>query len=688
MAVPASLESHGTASGSADDHFFQHHGVWAPGVRLFRQLNFRGKALIVSACFLLPIALLGFGWFKGISESIAFSAKERDGVAFVREVAPLQLLLMQQRTLLLAQPPGAPATAALATLRQEISARLKRIEAAQVASGNTMGTAKALEALKPALAAAEHPATAVWATFEAQNKAVEAAIALLSQVTDGSNLTLDPDIDTYYLMDGALMRLPHLLDHTGRLHDLGTALAHGLPRDGMIDDAMTRGEMYGDLLEGDLEGAIAKVEGEHPGTRAALRYDEARTAVHAVHDATATDPDAARLGLVGAAADQALAALQTRLLDRLDELLADRVSGMAFRRQAMGATVLLSLVAAGYLFWSFYLVVQGGLAEVRRHLAAMTYGDLTTHPHPWGSDEAAQLMVSLSEMQESLRRIVSEVRQGSDEILHASTEIAEGALDLSARTEQTAASLEQTAASMEQIGGTVRSTADNAGQAAQIALENSQVASDGGRVMTEVVQTMAGIGESSARINEIIGTIDGIAFQTNILALNAAVEAARAGDAGRGFAVVASEVRALAQRSGAAAREIKSLIQASVDQVQGGTETVSRARVSIDQVVSNAQRIGDLIGEIATGAREQTLGMAQIGQAAQELDRSTQGNAALVEQTAAASQALRDQAQQLSQRVSRFRLPDGAVAAVAADVAGADASNRTVAAIVQAQRGL
>ncbi|MCP5269868.1 MAG: CZB domain-containing protein [Burkholderiaceae bacterium] len=381
--------------------------------------------------------------------------------------------------------------------------------------------------------------------------------------------------------------------------------------------------------------------------------------MHRFHETAQANDDAARIQQEGTQVIDAMLASQSLMLDQLDGLLAARVAGMHANQAMVAAVIVVTLSLAAYLFYSFYLVMNGGLKEVTRHLQAMTGGDLTTHPEPWGQDEAARLMVSLREMQASLRAIVHEVRNGSDEILHASSEIASGAMDLSSRTEQTAANLQQTAASMEEISGTVKNTAAHAEQAADLSRTNANAASDGGQVMTQMVRTMDGIGQSSARIGEIIGVIDGIAFQTNILALNAAVEAARAGDAGRGFAVVASEVRSLARRSSEAAREIKTLIQTSVEQSQEGTKVVGQARQAMERVVSNAGEVSALIEQIATGTREQSQGVEEVGRAAQELDQTTQSNAALVEQTAAAAAALKEQAQTLSGRVARFKLPEG-----------------------------
>jgi methyl-accepting chemotaxis protein len=300
--------------------------------------------------------------------------------------------------------------------------------------------------------------------------------------------------------------------------------------------------------------------------------------------------------------------------------------------------------------------MHGGLREVRNHLEAITNGDLTGNPRPWGRDEAADLMTALASTQASLRGIVQDVRAASDEIVAASAAIQADAQDLAGRTERSAASLQETAASMEEIASTVKQTADSAGRAADVATSNAQVADRGGQVIRAVVSTMGDINASSARIGEIIGTIDGIAFQTNILALNAAVEAARAGEQGRGFAVVAAEVRSLAQRAAAAAKEIKGLITTSVERVAQGTQTVDGAGQTMMELVDNARRMSELVGEISVAAREQTIGVAQVGSGIGDLDRATQHNAALVERAASAASQLRARADALAARVARFRL--------------------------------
>ena len=296
------------------------------------------------------------------------------------------------------------------------------------------------------------------------------------------------------------------------------------------------------------------------------------------------------------------------------------------------------------------------LHEMLGHFNAIAAGDLTHSIEVKSRDEMGVLMAGLQKMQTSLIETVSRVREGSAAIATASSQIATGNLDLSSRTEEQASSLEETASSMEELTSTVKQNADNARQANQLAVTASDVAIKGGNVVSQVVDTMGSINESARKIVDIISVIDGIAFQTNILALNAAVEAARAGEQGRGFAVVASEVRNLAQRSAAAAKEIKTLIGNSVEKVDVGAKLVDQAGATMQEIVASVKRVTDIMGEITAASAEQTSGIEQINTAIAQMDQVTQQNAALVEEAAAAAQSLQEQAGNLAQVVSVFKI--------------------------------
>ncbi|NUU02803.1 methyl-accepting chemotaxis protein [Herbaspirillum robiniae] len=325
-------------------------------------------------------------------------------------------------------------------------------------------------------------------------------------------------------------------------------------------------------------------------------------------------------------------------------------------RTFSSVAIVVGLLLALYSWLSLRRAIAEPMGRALKHFDAISAGDLTQQVHVHSKNEMGQLLAGLAHMQESLTRTVSAVRSGSDAIATATREIASGNLDLSSRTEQQAASLEETASSMEELTSTVKHNADNARQASTLAVNASTIAADGNAVVGRVVQTMEEIRESSAKITDIVSIIDGIAFQTNILALNAAVEAARAGEQGRGFAVVASEVRALAQRSSSAAKEIKDLIMLSVDRVEAGSELVGQAGTTMSEVINAVQRVTDIMGEISSASSEQSAGIDQISRAVSQMDEATQQNAALVEQASAAAKALEQQAQNLMQEVSAFRI--------------------------------
>ncbi len=369
----------------------------------------------------------------------------------------------------------------------------------------------------------------------------------------------------------------------------------------------------------------------------------------------------------------ALALVKTKFVQATDsyirvtqELVDGEVANARAAKEEVGAMFRQLYVIGAFLLASVFIVaiftsvslsrsISSGINTALGAAQRIGEGDLTRSLNVTGKDEIGQLLQALSVMQENLVKIVSEVRTGTDTIATASAQIAAGNQDLSSRTEEQASSLEETASSMEEMTSTVRQNGDNANQANQLAISASDVAVKGGAVVAEVVETMGAINESSKKMADIINVIDGIAFQTNILALNAAVEAARAGEQGRGFAVVATEVRNLAQRSANAAREIKTLIDDSVDKVGVGSKLVNQAGETMTEVVGSIRRVTDIMAEITAATREQIDGIEQINQAVTQMDQVTQQNAALVEEAAAAAESMQDQAAKLVQVVSVFR---------------------------------
>ncbi len=529
--------------------FFAYHGIWAPGVRLFRSLNFAAKALIISVAFMLP-TLLTMAWMLKSDSDRAYQARMD---ATRQHVEAMHGVLTWAHA-------------------QEQAGTLSREQAQKMA--------------RDMVSRARYDGTEYFWINDMQAHMVMHPIK--------------PELDGRDLSD---MKDPN---------------------------GFAPFKAFVETVRRDGKGFVS-YQWSRPGSK---------QPVDKLSYVQGFEPWGWVIG-TGIYVDDLRQA--TMVLIRL-------VSGV----------VMAAMLVAGYLFLSFYRVMDGGLSETRRHLRAMAAGDLTTSPSPWGRDEAAQLMIELGRMQDSLRQMVLRVRQSGDEIVHSSGEIASGAMDLSRRTEQAASNLEQSASSMEQISAAVKNTSALTEEASGVAQRNAEIAADGEAVMSRVVTTMEDIRHSSNQIGDIIGTIDGIAFQTNILALNAAVEAARAGEQGRGFAVVASEVRMLAQRSAEAAKEIKTLIGRSVEQVESGAQIVRQAGTKIQDIVVSSRRVDQLLGEVAVGAREQSQGVSQIGVAVVELDRMTQQNAALVEETAAASEAMKDQALGLAQEVARFKLPDGA----------------------------
>jgi methyl-accepting chemotaxis protein len=381
--------------------------------------------------------------------------------------------------------------------------------------------------------------------------------------------------------------------------------------------------------------------------QAALRVHDAAALARMVHGATAATFAPVRSSI------DALIKLQLKEAARLA---AASHAAYSWVKIACLSGLAIGLALAAFIGAMLVRGIVNPLGEAVRIAHGVAGGDLTQRIEVRSNDETGRVMAALKDMNAALARIVGQVRGGTDSIASAAGQIAAGNQDLSARTEQQAGAIEETAASLEQLTATVKANAENAAQARLLAVSASDVASQGGAVVAEVVRTMGAINASANKIVDIIAVIDGIAFQTNILALNAAVEAARAGEQGRGFAVVASEVRSLAQRSAAAAREVKGLIEHSVENVQAGTALVDKAGATMGQIVTSVGRVTDIMTDIATASREQTAGIEQVCAAITQMDRSTQQNAALVEEAAAAAQQLREQADALAQAVGTFRI--------------------------------
>ncbi|MEY2689678.1 MAG: hypothetical protein RL375_3877 [Pseudomonadota bacterium] len=456
------------------------------------------------------------------------------------------------------------------------------------------------------------------------------------------------------------------------LGDLQTSLYRTMTIIGSMDDAAVkayRGQIARRLGEVvDRARAAARQGGDAAPAyeQVAVSAQKCLKAADAAVDLATVDPNTGVAALQNAdlefkALDALLVGLDARA-SKTDQAQAAELGARAQRDALLLA--LLGVVAAAVTTAFAWVVQRRILADLHHGAQAaeqVAAGRLDLMPASTSADEVGDLIRSLASMVDQLRGTVYSVQQVSETIGVASSEIASGNQDLSARTEQTASNLQQTANSMEQLTGTVNHSAESAATANQLATSAAQVAERGGQVVAQVVSTMDDINTSSKKIADIIGVIDGIAFQTNILALNAAVEAARAGEQGRGFAVVAGEVRSLARRSADAAKEIKSLIGSSVDKVEAGARLVQDAGTTMGEIVASVRRVSDVIGEITAAAHEQSQGLGQVNAAVNELDRMTQQNAALVEQSAAAAESLKQQAGLLAQAVSTFKLGDSVV---------------------------
>jgi methyl-accepting chemotaxis protein len=636
------------------------------------QLRLAHKFLILSVIALLLASIPTFFYVREAAKGLDAYESEQQGLPQVAEVLKTIQLTQQHR--------GLSALALGGVAGSDDKRQAKQAEADQ-AYAKVDGLVKAMQ--NPAVDEVWSKARRDWESlragvsgksltaaqsFTAHSALVPQLLKLNDRVGDHFGLSLDPDRDSYQLIQSMYYQLPYLTEELGRTRALGAGL--------LARKAATAEERIA------LSSTLGRINDRLDQTRTA--FDKAGNYNPAISKALGplmAEANAAASALTRLAGEQILAketldypapdyvTLATQTIDlqfklnsaanaELMVMMSDKIAAFHRTRWLMLGCMAALLALAGLVARMISRSVTVPLQNAITVAQSVARGDLVSDFDVGAPNEVGQMLRALREMNDSLRTIVRDVRSSIDNIDAATRDIASGNADVSSRLESQASNLEETASSMEELTSTVKQNAENARQANLLVGDASTVATKGGDVVAQVVRTMGEINASSHRIVDIIGVIDGIAFQTNILALNAAVEAARAGEQGRGFAVVASEVRNLAQRSAAAAKEIKDLIGASVEKVDAGNLLAEQAGKAIGEVVASVERITHIMSDIATASAEQGAGIEQVNQAVTQMDDMTQQNAALVEQTAAASASLQEQAQALVASMSIFKLDD------------------------------
>ena len=650
------------------------NAFFAPASALMARLRLGPKFLLAGVPTLLLLLVLGLAAAQYLNARVSAIESKRVAVALMADLVEWNKVLIESRRVTITGTPGDPAALEgfkkqaaavdrqLAKIDQQVKDALPFFDMTKEFAGLQNGW-KELQAKINALPAdAEFPQKA----FSAHAPEYGRLYAFMRDMGNKSGLAQDPDADIFYLGYPLANNTPSTAGIAVRIAAYATMNVNRgavSPKDKVFYEVT-------DARLNDTFGSVETLLGQsmlaNPVVEKALsaRFDALKasskellgfirknfTGVEAV---TVSQQDV--FNASGPTIDAAWALVeQNRVV--LDELLVERGSSAALNRNLLLIVLTLGVLVSVYLYVGIYLSMAASMKHASRAAQAIAAGHLGTVQTASSRDEFADLVADLRKADQSLARVIAGVKDSSESIATASSEIATGTQDLSTRTEQTASSLQQTAASMEQLTSNVSQSSGAASSAQQLSSSAADVARRGGSVVAEVVKTMGSINDSSKKIADIIGVIDGIAFQTNILALNAAVEAARAGEQGRGFAVVASEVRNLAQRSAAAAKEIKTLIDTSVEKVEAGARLVGDAGTTMTEIVDSVGRVNRVIGDITASASEQSQGIGEVNIAVGRLDQMTQQNAALVEESAAAAESLREQARRLADMVGSFRI--------------------------------
>ena len=651
-----------------------------PATALMARLRLGNKFLLAGIPTLLLLVALGLAAARSLDQRVEAIESKRAAVALMADLVEWNKVLIESRRVAITGTPGDPAALeAFKRQAENVNRTLAAIDKHVEASTAHFDMRKETAGLKTGWSELQAKIAALPADAEFAQKAFAAhapeygrLYAFMRDLGNRSGLAQDPDADVFYL------GYP-LANNTPSTAGIAVRIAAYATLNVSRGEVSTKDKVFYEVTDarlndtfGSVETLLAQSMQANPVVQAALasRFDALKSSSKdllsfvrknftGVDRITVTQQDV--LAASAPTIDAAWALVEGNR-SVLDQLLAERGSAAAAKRNLLVTALLLGVAVSAYLYVGIYLSMAGSLRQASLAAQAIAAGELGTVQPARSRDEFADLVGDLRRADAALARVIAGVKQSSESIATASSEIATGTQDLSARTEQTASSLQQTASSMEQLTGTLAHSSTSAEQARALSESAAGVAQRGGAVVAEVVQTMGAINDSSRRIADIIGTIDGIAFQTNILALNAAVEAARAGEQGRGFAVVASEVRSLAQRSAAAAREIKGLIGSSVEKVDAGARLVGSAGSTMNEIVESVRRVNEVIGEISTAAGEQSQGIGEVNTAVGQLDQMTQQNAALVEQSAAAAESLREQARRLAEVVGSFRIREGSTA--------------------------
>ncbi len=637
---------------------------------VFRRLKLWQTFFVLSMIALLLASIPGYLYLREANKSLDAYSAEKAGMPEVSKVLKVMQLTQQHRGLSALMLSGvADADAKRSEKQREadlayglVDASVAKIEHAPLKQ-LWSDVARDWAALRSAIGARQMSAPE---SFAAHGKLLANILKVNELVGDHYGLSLDPDKDSYQLIQALFYHLPPLTEETGQLRGKGASLlAKKLvgPEDRLaVSSIIAR---INDRV-GQTTGSFDKANHSNPAIGQKLgpamqQVAEASRKMAALAQAQIVLPEAISydptqyFSAATETIDLQFALVQSARLE-IDRMLDAKIAAFHTTRWTMLGLMAGLLALAAWMAMMITRGVTEPLHEAISVAQAVARGKLVNDFDVGAPNEVGQMLRALKEMNDSLRAIVSEVRGSIDNIGAATRDIASGNADISARLESQASNLEQTASSMEELTSTVKQNAENARQAHALVQGASAAASQGGAVVSQVVSTMGQINDGSRKIVDIIAVIDGIAFQTNILALNAAVEAARAGEQGRGFAVVASEVRNLAQRSASAAREIKDLIGSSVEKVEAGNQLADQAGVAMGDILSSVRRITEIMADIATASAEQGAGIEQVNQAVTQMDDMTQQNAALVEQTAAASASLQDQAESLVKAMSIFEL--------------------------------